>query len=157
LWMLYRQTNAWSDLSRATRRQRENIMRGVLKTAGNEPLSSITGKNIKAGIDRRKPHQARHFLDTMRGMFKWAVEAEHVSVDPTAGKVVSKPKSAGFPPWDSDDIETFQKRYPIGTRERVALDVLYYTGLRRGDAVVFGRQHIKDGVARLVTEKTGEK
>src|SRR5262249_54076139 len=95
LWMLYRQTNAWSDLSRATRRQRENIMRGFLKTAGNEPLSSIPGKNIKAGIDRRKPHQARHFLDTMRGMFKWAVEAEHVSVDPTAGKVVSKPKSAG--------------------------------------------------------------
>jgi integrase len=157
LWMLYRQTRSWSDLSRATRRQRENIMRGVLETGGDEPLSAITGKAIMAGIDRRKAHQARHFLDTMRGMFKWAREAEHVSADPTAGKMVSKPKSAGFPVWDSDDIERFQKRWPTGTRERVALDVLYYTGLRRGDAVVFGRQHIKGGVARLVTEKTGEK
>src|SRR5690349_512618 len=92
LWMLYRQTAAWTGLSLATRRQRENIMRGVLKTGGNEPLSKITGKSIKAGIDRRKVHQGRHFLDTMRGMFVWAVEAEHVRLDPTAGKVVSKPK-----------------------------------------------------------------
>src|ERR1700722_14062901 len=35
LWMLYRQTGAWTDLSLATRRQRENIMRQVLKTGGN--------------------------------------------------------------------------------------------------------------------------
>jgi integrase len=155
--MLHRQTNAWTDLAMATRRKRENIMHGVLKTGGNQPLSSITGKAIQAGIDRRKPNQARHFLDTMRGLYKWALKAEHVSVDPTAGKVARKPKSAGYPPWDEDDVERFRRRWPLGTRERVAIDVLYYTGLRRGDAVVFGRQHVKDGVGRLVTEKTSEK
>ena len=37
LWLLYRQTDAWTDLSLATRRQRENIMHGVLKTGGNQP------------------------------------------------------------------------------------------------------------------------
>jgi integrase len=36
----------------------------------------------------------------------------------------------------------------------VWLDVLLYTGLRRGDAVRLGRQHIRDGVASLKTEKT---
>src|SRR6516162_7198819 len=34
LWTLYRQTNEWSGLSLDTRRYRENIMRGVLKSAG---------------------------------------------------------------------------------------------------------------------------
>jgi hypothetical protein len=58
LWMLYRQTNSWTDLSLATRKQRENIMRGVLKTGGNKPLSSITGAAIKQGVDRRKPFAA---------------------------------------------------------------------------------------------------
>jgi integrase len=43
----------------------------------------------------------------------------------------------------------------IGTKERVWLDVLLYTGLRRGDAVKFGRQHVRDGVATLRTEKSG--
>ena len=30
LWLLYRQTSAWTNLSRATRRQRENIMGNAL-------------------------------------------------------------------------------------------------------------------------------
>jgi integrase len=37
----------------------------------------------------------------------------------------------------------------------VWLDVLLYTGLRRGDAAKLGRQHVKNGVATLTTEKTG--
>jgi integrase len=32
--------------------------------------------------------------------------------------------------------------------------VLVYTGLRRGDAVIFGRQHIRNGVGTIKTEKT---
>ena len=35
------------------------------------------------------------------------------------------------------------------------LDVLLYTGLRRGDAVRFGRQHVRDGIGALKTEKSG--
>jgi integrase len=31
---------------------------------------------------------------------------------------------------------------------------LVYTGLRRGDAVRFGRQHIRNGVGTIKTEKT---
>ena len=40
LWLLYRQTNAWTELSLATRRQRENIMRGVLTTAGDKTTAA---------------------------------------------------------------------------------------------------------------------
>ena len=35
------------------------------------------------------------------------------------------------------------------------LDVLAYTGLRRGDAVRLGRQHVRNGVATIKTEKGG--
>jgi hypothetical protein len=34
--------------------------------------------------------------------------------------------------------------------------ILLYTGLRRGDAVRFGRQHVRDGVGTITTEKTAE-
>jgi integrase len=37
----------------------------------------------------------------------------------------------------------------------VWLDVLAYTGLRRGDAVRIGRQHLRDGVLSIKTEKSG--
>ncbi len=161
-WLLeqYRETNAWTRLSSATRRQRENIFRQILKTAGTEQFVKITSKTIQAGVDRRRdtPHQARHFVDAMRGLFKWAVAAEHVRSDPTAGKAVAKPKGGeGFEAWTEDEIAKFQKRWAPGSRERLAHDVLFYTGLRRGDAVLFGKQHVKNGVGRITTQKTGER
>ena len=52
-------------------------------------------------------------------------------------------------------MATYERRWQIGTRQRVWLDVLLYTGLRRGDAVCFGRQHVRDGVGALKTEKSG--
>jgi integrase len=39
----------------------------------------------------------------------------------------------------------------------MAMAVLLYTGLRRGDAVRLGKQHIRDGFIYIDTEKTGEK
>ena len=53
------------------------------------------------------------------------------------------------------DVAAYEQRWPVGTRQRVWLDVLLYTGLRRGDAVRLGRQHVKHGVATLTTQKTG--
>lgn len=159
-WLLerYRETGAWSALSRATRRQRENIFKHVLETAGGEPFSAISERVIVAGRERRRatPAQARHFIDAMRGLFAWAKEAGFVSSNPAAAvKYPTKKPSDGFPVWTEDDLARYEKRWPVGTRERVWLAVLLYTGLRRGDAVLLGRQHVRNGVAMLKTAKTG--
>ena len=91
----------------------------------------------------------------MRGLFRWAVKAKLVKSDPTAGvDNPPRPKTDGFPVWTDDDIAVYGARWPIGTQQRVWLDVLVYTGLRRGDAVRFGRQHIRNGVGTIKTEKT---
>jgi integrase len=159
-WLVerYRETTALTDLSLASRRQRENIFEHVLEAAGRQPSAKITTASIMAGRDRRAkttPAQARKFLDTMRGLFRWAVKAKLLKVDPTAGVAnPSAPNSDGFTPWSLEDIATYEARWPIGTRQRVWLDVLIYTGLRRGDAVRFGRQHIRNGIGTIKTEKT---
>jgi integrase len=160
-WLLarYRETNAWRDLSMATRRQRENIFLHVMETSGREPFAAVSRKSVTAGRDRRsdRPAQARNFLDAMRGLFRWAHEADLIKVDPTAGVTNPKrKKGAGFPIWTEDEVERYQARWPLATKERVWLDVLLYTGMRRGDAVVFGRQHVRNGVATFRTEKSGQ-
>jgi integrase len=159
-WLVarYRETTVWAQLSSATRRQRENIFKHVLKTAGQQPFTRITSATILAGRERRAktPAQARNFLDAMRGLFRWALEAQHVKVDPTA--MVKNPprrKGDGFRPWTEEDVAAYKRRWPIGTRQRVWLDVLLYTGLRRGDAVRLGRPHVRDGIAQIKTEKGG--
>jgi len=157
-WLIdrYRDSGAWARLSGATRRQRENIFLHVIETAGDEPFAKITRKTIAAAMDRRKETSfaAIDFLKSMRGLFRWAFESGHVESDPTEGVRGLGPKTEGFHCWTDAEIECFEARWPIGTRERLALALLLFTGLRRGDVVKLGRQHVKDGVITFRTEKT---
>lgn len=159
-WLItrYRETTAWSNLSPATRRQRDNIFLHVIKTAGEKPVARIDTATIIAGRERRAhtPAQARNFLDAVRGLFRWAVTAGHIRIDPAAGvENPERQKGDGFLPWAEQHVAAYEARWPLGTRQRVWLAVLLYTGLRRGDAVRFGRQHVRDGIGSLKTEKSG--
>jgi integrase len=158
-WLVdrYRETPAWTSLSLATRRQRENIFKQVIATAGPKPYTAITSAIIAAGRDRRHktPFQARHFLDTLRGLFEWAQEAQFVKSNPAVEVKYPLLKSGqGFPVWTEEDVAAYEAHWPLGTRQRVWISVLLYTGLRRGDAVRIGPQHVRDGVASIRTEKT---
>jgi integrase len=109
-----------------------------------------------AARDRRTPIQAKHFMSAMRGLFRWAFRAKLIKSDPTAGvNDLSLPKTDGHLAWSDDDVTAYEARWPIGTRQRIWFDVLAYTGLRRGDAVRLGRQHVRNGLMTIKTEKTG--
>lgn len=157
-WLVerYRDSSAWPGLSQATRKQRDNIIRHVLETAGDVPFAEIDRKTIVAGRERRKatPAMARHFVETMRGLFRWAVDAEIVNEDPTRDVKVTKPRTEGHHTWTDEEVARFEAKWPLGTRERLAFDILLYTGLRRGDAAILGRQHVRDGVITIRTEKS---
>jgi integrase len=90
----------------------------------------------------------------MRALFGWAKRTGLIETDPTEGVRGLPHKTEGFRVWSEQEIERFERRWPIGTKERLALAVLFYTGLRRGDAAILGRQHIRDGVIVIRTEKT---
>src|SRR3990167_6910247 len=157
-WLVdrYRETANYRALSYATRRQRDNIFKHIIDSAGSDAFRAVTRKHMVAGIQRRAatPSQARNFLDAMRGLFRWAVDAELIENDPTASiKNPPRPKTGGHKTWTEADVVAYEARWPAGTKERVWLHVLLFTGLRRGDAVILGRQHIKDGDGTLHTEK----
>ena len=101
-WLIerYRETPAWLDLSLATRQQREAILAHVIKSAGHELYAQITRSTIIAGRDRRHatPAQSRHFLETMRGLFRWATDVQFVKANPTAGVAdPARPKKCWHP------------------------------------------------------------
>jgi integrase len=157
----YRRSSAWAGLAPATRRQRENIYQQVVSTAGDKPLAKITQRTIVEGRERRavRPHAANNFLKAMRGFFEWAAgDGDLVKVNPCLGVKTLKGANddVGFHTWTEEEVARFESHWPTGTRQRLAFDILLYTGLRRGDAVKLGRQHVRDGLITLRTEKTGE-
>ena len=157
-WLIerYRESTAWTNLSQATRRRRERILLAVTNSAGKTAVSRIDRDDVERGIERRNQYGARHFLQTMRGLFQWACRAKLTDSDPTKELRVVLPLTDGHHVWTEDECAAFEARWPRGTRERVAFDVLLYTGLRRGDAVRLGRPHLRNGVATIRTEKTGQ-
>jgi hypothetical protein len=99
VWLIerYQETAAWAKLSRASQRQRQNMLAQVIKAAGNRAFTDITKLSLEAARDRRSAAQGRKFLDVMRGLFRWAAKAGIAKVDPTAG--IANPraeKTAGF-------------------------------------------------------------
>ena len=42
-------------------------------------------------------------------------------------------------------MQQFEERHPIGTKARLALALLLYTGQRRSDIIRFGKQHARGG------------
>jgi integrase len=129
----------------------------VIKTAGTVLLRDITSDTIRAGRERRAatPHAANYFLKALRGFFRWAVEEKLVPLDPTIGvkMLVGKNDADGLHTWTQEELDRYETRWLVGTRERLAFDLLLYTGLRRGDAVRVGLQHVRDGVIVLRNEK----
>jgi integrase len=154
----YKDSGAWGRLSATTKRQRECIFKSAIEAEAGFPVSGITKAAIASALDRRRatPFMARAFLKAMRGLFGWAAEAGLIKADPTDGVRCRVPRTEGFHTWTEDEIARFEARWHVGTRERLALAVLLYTGLRRGDAAMLGRQHIRDATFFFRTAKTGQ-
>jgi integrase len=159
-WLVeeWRRSSDWASTANSTRRQRENVLRRVVAANPRAPFAAITPEHVRQGREDRKatPAAANNFIKTMRALFRWAVEAGHLGENPAAGVAFIPTKSTGFHPWTMEDLARFRARWPLGTRERIAVEVLATTGLRRGDAARLGPQHLKDGVFAIRTEKTGE-
>jgi integrase len=166
-WLIdrWRGSSAWAETRPATQQKRAALFKQVLEKSGDAPYKKITRAHIIAGREKRAktPAQANNFLAVMRALFKWAVKNDFADSDPTAEvEDLMRPNAGrGIPIWTETDIARFRERWPLGTRERLAFEIMATTGLRRGDAAQLGRQHIGevDGVSvlSLRTEKNGRK
>lgn len=158
-WLLdqWKRSSDWAQSAASTRRQRENVLTRIINENPKAAFAAITAEHIRAGRERRQdtPAAANNFVKTLRALYRWAEDAGHVTHNPAADVKMIPNRTEGFRPWTMDDLTRFRGVWPLGTRERVAVEVLVNTGLRRGDATRLGRQHTKDGVATIRAEKTG--
>ncbi len=155
-WLIeaYKRSAHWAQLAGSTRRMRDNILQHVVREAGHVPFKAIGKKHINEAIDRKLPHAGATFRKVMSQLFSWAVSVELVAVNPVDQARRPKIKNQGFHTWTVDEVERFHARWPVGTRERLAMDLALFTGLRRSDLYRVGRQHVRDGVITIQTQKT---
>jgi integrase len=120
------------------------------------PLSALSAAHIKMLRDRKvaKPAAANNRRKYLSSMFGWAVEHGLLRFNPAREVRKVRYASAGFHAWTVDEVRQFESRHPIGTKARLALALLLFLGVRRGDVVTLGRQHVHDGWLSMVPRKT---
>lgn len=158
-WLVerYYDSAKFAGLAPDTQKFRRGILDRVVKGAGHGKISNVTRQMIAEGRDARAatPFAAINYLKVMNQLFAFAVDAGYMTENPAKGIQRPSPATSGHHTWTSTEVKKFQARWPIGTRERLAMDLLLYTGLRRGDLVQLGRQHVRNGVIRYRATKNG--
>jgi integrase len=89
----------------------------------------------------------------MRRLFAYAVKKELRPDNPFAG--IETYKLGTHHTWTEAQIATYGATWPIGTRERLAFDLLLFTGQRVGDVAAMRRSDLRDGAIHVTQEKTG--
>ncbi|HYG26402.1 MAG TPA: hypothetical protein VD906_05810, partial [Caulobacteraceae bacterium] len=126
--------------------------RGIIERFRNKygqlPVRGLERKHVMAMLDQRSatPAAANNLLKIIRLLMRFAVERGWRQDDPTLGVKPLKNQTDGFHTWSEEEIAAFERRWPVGTRERLAFDLLLYTAQRSGDVRCMGRQHIRDGL-----------
>ncbi|MBY5736406.1 tyrosine-type recombinase/integrase [Rhizobium leguminosarum] len=158
-WLIrqYMGSTDWESLGVATRKQRGLFYKQIVDASGEFDCRLVRDSDIREALKRRSktPSLANNYLKAVRSLFKWARTNKHIEVDPTLGvERLKVATSDGFPIWTIEDIHDFMERWPVGTRERLALEILIASGLRRSDIALAGRQHMRDGIFSIKTAKT---
>ena len=126
------------------------------ETFADFPIDRLASKAIRVLRDRKRhvPQTANNRLKAVRCVFAWALQAEHLSSNPARDVPLFRIQSDGHHSWTFEEILQFESRHEVGSRARLALDLLVYTGCRRSDVVRLGPEHVKDSWFRFDQLKT---
>jgi integrase len=123
---------------------------------GHRSVVGLQPKHVFAVLEEVEgAHARKRLLNLISLLMKHAVQTGLRQDNPTRDIEVELPHSEGFHVWSDEEVERFEARWPVGTRERLAMALLLFTGLRRADVARLGRQHVRDGVIHIRAEKNG--
>jgi len=145
------------QLAAVTKATYRNRMERLRVDHGDKPVSGLRREHVRAIVAKHAdtPAMGNGFLKMLRILMKFAMDEGWRRDDPTYRVKNLRSKSEGFHTWSEADIAAFEARHPSGSRARLALALLLYTGQRRGDVVRMGRQHVRARRIDVRQNKTG--
>ena len=147
---LYYQTAAFTRLSDATRQTYRGILDRFRAEYGELPVVRLEEQHIMAILDKKAatPAAANNLRRMLRAIMKVAKQRKMIKLNPMTDIEPMRYKVNGFKDWSDDEIKLFADHYPMGTRERLALELLLCAAPRRSDVVRLKRTNVS--VGRLI-------
>ncbi|MFY0619301.1 tyrosine-type recombinase/integrase [Shimia sp.] len=139
----------------STRRVWQRRLDAMSAAYGSGMVMDLRPEHIRRALRKLTPGAARSERTIWRAVLSYAVDEEWRPDNPALGVKTEKYESSPHVPWSLSDVRAFRDRWPIGSAERQAMEVIYWTGARCIDAAALGWQLVTDGVLEFEQEKTG--
>jgi len=153
----YLSSAAFVQLASSTQAMRRAILERFRAEHGDKQIAKLKPEHVAKIIGKLRPFAQRNMLKTLRGLMAFAIQPEQhlIDFDPTASVKLAKVKdSGGFRTWSEREIETYREVHKLGTRSRLAMELLYGTMAARADVVRLGSQHVKKDFLEFRRQKT---
>jgi len=152
----YYSTIAFRSLAPKSQATYRGTLEGFRARHGDKRIAMMARRHINTALAEKAatPAAANQLLKRLRSVMAFALAEGMITSDPTAGVRPLKNKSEGFAVWSETQIAQYRAHHALGTRARLALELLLGTGQRRSDVVRMGKQHVRSGTLSMRQQKT---
>jgi integrase len=153
----------------ADQQRRRLLLEGFRAEFGGDQVANFRFDHIEAILLERSAKRevggrkvggkvaAQNLRKQLRRLFAYAKRLGWIASNPVEdAERIRVPKSHGYHAWTEAEIRQYQDRHPLGTRARLALEIMLWTWQRRGDARLFGPDQLKGGRINYRQGKTGK-
>lgn len=153
----YLKSPTFNELRDSTQTVKRRLLLAIHNEHGHLS-AAMTPAAVRAGRDARRatPAAANNRMRAISALYNWGIDNGLVDSNPTLG-IKKLKEGPGLSTWTREQIEQYRAYWPLGTHERLALELFYGTAQRRGDVALMGPQHIAGGSIRIVQGKTGRR
>jgi integrase len=148
-WLVeqYYRGAAFRGLKPGSQTAYRGILEQLRETHGHRLVKHLQRKNVRALRDAKAatPDAANSLLKVLRHLIRLALDLELIATDPSRGIKRLKPANPdGYHTWTEPEIARYRERWPVGSEERMALELLLHTGQRRSDVIRLGPKDVTE-------------
>lgn len=151
----YLASREFAALAPSTRAVRRRIVDHIAEQRGAALVVDLAPKWLRKDLRPLTPGAAGNRLKAWRALCAFAVEDGWRDDDPSVGVRAQRHHSTPHREWTRAEIEAYRARWPVGSPERAAMEVMLWTAAACVDAARLGWQMIDDGWLGFDRQKTG--
>ena len=152
------------ELGPSTRHARKLILDRLCASQGHKPYRLMEPHHVLRQRDRFEagdpenglkggPEAGNVLVKALRQVFEWAIPRKLAERNPAKDVPYLSGNPEGWHAWTVEEIRQYEARHPAGSKARLALALLMYTGVRRSDVIRLGRQMVRTGWLRFTEVK----
>jgi integrase len=151
----YFRSAAFANLAESSQQLYRRALNAVIEAHGHRLVREMpraAARNIIEGIGESRPGTANLTRAVLSKVMVYAISTGVREDNPFTG--LERYRLGMLHTWTDAEIAQFERRWSLGTRERLAFALLLYTGQRGSDVVKMVRNDIVNGCIRVSQKKT---